>query len=333
MLILFVLYLAFCSVDEGFVPTPSVLSIRGISKICTPDTPGYSDKSICYDISYIDQNMKLITNSKAQIQDGYFINANGLLEIVPYGYMVSSDKRSYSAKTNTANYEQPYFTNVNTIIDASINRLQDIIKTANARDIKGYENQIVYLENQKLSVKDDNKISNKRYNSDNFNITYHTDPTKETPTDANNLVVGRMWINDEYGNLKSVPYDDVKNTTHYYPSGSYVFNPPAFVPNYEESVFLSKVSNVPTFTILDNKDQYKGSRLDNELRCNASDKHRCMRSGNCVLFGGEKCVSGDQMGPTIKSNYSDITVINRDYYYYKGTCYGNCPYLVADENI
>lgn len=305
----------------------------GVSKICNKDTAGYSDKNICYDISYVDQTTNLTKFAKAQIKNDYFINTNGLIETVPYGYDVSTDKRSYSAKTNVANYEETYFTNVNSIIDASINILQDLIKTANARDIKGYENQIIYLQNQKLSVKDDNKTSNKKYNSDNLNITYHTDPIKEIPTDANNLVVGRMWINDADGNLKSVPYDYVKNTTHYYPSGSYIFNPPTFVPNYEESVFLSKVSNIPTFTLLNNHQEYKGSRLDSELSCNAKDKHRCMRSGSCVLFGGEKCVSGDEMGPTIKSNYSDITIINRDYYYYKGICYGNCPYLVLDENM
>jgi hypothetical protein len=169
------------------------------------------------------------------------------------------------------------------------------------------------------------------YNSDNVDITYHSDPTKETPPDANNLVVGQMWIKDASGNLKSVPYSEVKNTTLYYPSGSYVFNPPAYVPNYEESVFLSKLSNLPTVMTVNTPSTNDfcpgtvGSTIDRETRCNALDHSSCTKSNCCVLFGGEKCVSGDAMGPSIKSNYSDIMIINRDYYYYKGSCYGNCP--------
>ena len=41
-------------------------------------------------------------------------------------------------------------------------------------------------------------------------------------------------------------------------------------------------------------------------------------------FGGTKCVAGDQNGPTLRNNYGDLTIKNRDFYYYKGKCYGNC---------
>jgi hypothetical protein len=44
-----------------------------------------------------------------------------------------------------------------------------------------------------------------------------------------------------------------------------------------------------------------------------------------VLLGGSKCVSGNENGPSVKSNYSDILVRNKDSYMYMGKCYGNCP--------
>ena len=42
------------------------------------------------------------------------------------------------------------------------------------------------------------------------------------------------------------------------------------------------------------------------------------------MLNGEKCVAGNQDGPTFKTDSGeDITV---DYYYYQNKCYGNsCP--------
>jgi hypothetical protein len=282
--IIFLLYLAYCCLidysKEGFV-----LDQKGVSSICTPEMAEYTNANICFDISYTDPTTNVIKQAKAKISPGYFIGPSGLLDVVPYGYTASRDKRSYIA--------------------------------------------VEVLNKSKVST--GNKTSNTSYNSDNLNVTYHTDPTKETPPDANNLLVGQMWIKDASGNLKSVPYSDVKNTTHYYPAGSYIFNPPTYIPNYEDSVFLSKMSNLPT-DISDNKPRTDdfcagtaSSTLNREMRCNGLNKESCGKSNCCVLFGNSKCVAGDAMGPSIKSNYSDTTLINRDFYYYKGTCYGNCP--------
>jgi len=88
---------------------------------------------------------------------------------------------------------------------------------------------------------------------------------------------------------------------------------------------LPTIENVKTNkNNLDFCEETKTSAINRETKCNLLDKKECKKSNCCVLFGGEKCVAGDVMGPKIKSNYSDITIINRDYYYYKGECYGNC---------
>jgi hypothetical protein len=70
-----------------------------------------------------------------------------------------------------------------------------------------------------------NKTSNKMYNSDNFDITYHPEPVAED-----------VWKLDANGKLIKVPYYEIKNKT-WYSVGKY---PAIYVPNYEESVRLSQ---------------------------------------------------------------------------------------------
>ena len=59
--------------------------------------------------------------------------------------------------------------------------------------------------------------------------------------------------------------------------------------------------------------------------CGKLEKDACASTSCCVLLGGSRCVGGNEKGPTMKANYGDITIINRDHYFYKGKCYGNCP--------
>ena len=336
---LFLVYLAYCVSKEEYINfserNRQVLSIPGISSICRPNSSSYGDPTVCFDISYVDAVSGNLIQGKAEIEPGYFINKSGVLQIVPYGYTVSSDKRSYLTKTNTSIYKEASDENTIAEIDKKIISLQGLIDSTidivkDAEKIKGYEQEIRYLRKKRVTLLDTNTTSNKMYNSDNLDITYHADPTKETPSDSNSLSVGEMWMKDVDGKLKVVSYKDNINTTRYYPSGSYVFNPPAYVPNYEESVFLSKMSNFPNVSSIikpftdDFCPDTASSTIDRETKCNALDHSSCKNSKCCVLFGGEKCVAGNHKGPTITSNYSDITIINRDYYYYKGKCYGNC---------
>ena len=58
--------------------------------------------------------------------------------------------------------------------------------------------------------------------------------------------------------------------------------------------------------------------------CAKLTKKNCNATTCCVMLDGEKCVAGNQDGPTFKTESGkDITV---DYYYYQNKCYGNsCP--------
>lgn len=58
--------------------------------------------------------------------------------------------------------------------------------------------------------------------------------------------------------------------------------------------------------------------------CGKLTKKNCNATTCCVMLNGEKCVAGNQDGPTFKTESGkDITI---DYYYYQNKCYGNsCP--------
>jgi len=71
--------------------------------------------------------------------------------------------------------------------------------------------------------------------------------------------------------------------------------------------------------------------LDNNT-CNNLDNNACKMTGCCVSLGGTKCVAGNEQGPTMKYNYSNYLVKDRDYYFYKNKCYGNCPYYDTGIN-
>jgi hypothetical protein len=243
--------------------------------------------SECYDISY--QDTKGEKGINAEILPGYFIDISGYLDEVPFGYKVSSDMRSY--------------------------------EPLDKKNIQGQRTK----SETKIS---ENKTSNKEYNSDNLDMIFHSDPLANIKDDD---MTGKMWVKND-GNLIAVPYNEVKNRTLYYEPGIYEFNSASYVPNYPESVFLSKLSNEITTKEVNNIPSKKNdicastesSKINRDAKCNNLKKDLCSSTECCVLLGGEKCVAGDEKGPYVKSNYSDQTIINRDYYYYREKCYGHC---------
>ena len=67
--------------------------------------------------------------------------------------------------------------------------------------------------------------------------------------------------------------------------------------------------------------------------CQNTDIHDCASKSCCVLLGGSKCVKGNATGPTNMSNYGDIFLKNKDFYYYKNKCYGNCKNTIYKKPI
>lgn len=172
-----------------------------------------------------------------------------------------------------------------------------------------------------------------KYNSDNLDVEYHDDISATGSNNIYNTQMGKAQVYDVKGNLVDVISNEVQGSIVYYQPGSYKYGATTYVPYYEDSVFLSRSTNAlvnkPTYVTTNvgagfcNK--YKADPIQIEQKCNTINNETCAATTCCVLLGGQKCVAGGVNGPTMKDNYSDFLVKNKDFYYYQGKCYGNCP--------
>ena len=172
------------------------------------------------------------------------------------------------------------------------------------------------------------KNSADHYNLQNVNVQYHMD----TPTDDTGSESKGTWVKGPTGALIYVPWSDTDGSITYNQPGTYPYGASSYVPSYEDSVYLSKLTNeystAPITDSIKNAggfcNAYANDKDALEQRCNAIDPDTCASTQCCVLLGGAKCVAGNAGGPQYKSNYSDVKVLNKDFYYYQGKCYGNC---------
>jgi len=68
----------------------------------------------------------------------------------------------------------------------------------------------------------------------------------------------------------------------------------------------------------------KSSSASLKESCAKLTRKNCNSTTCCIMLNGEKCVAGNQDGPTFKTESGED--INIDYYYYQNKCYGNsCP--------
>jgi hypothetical protein len=141
------------------------------------------------------------------------------------------------------------------------------------------------------------------------------------------------YVIDKNGNRVALGKVKTQPDQLYYTAGSYPFGSANYVPKYEDSVYLSKLTGETMATPLENTAAMQGGFCTQEAHnplkidemCQAMDKNKCASTSCCVLLGGAKCVGGTGNGPTMTGHYSDVTIRDRDYYYYQGKCYGNCP--------
>ena len=178
------------------------------------------------------------------------------------------------------------------------------------------------------------------YDPANLDIDYiKEDEIAEEPQD------NVAWVKDKDGNMVELEQGDqneaankLSDNIKYYEPGTYKYGSSSYVPTYQDSIYLSKTTGESTVTeVIDNDaiskgicSHYKDHPEKMESECNKLNKNICASTNCCVLFGGSKCVAGNARGPTSKLNYGDVTIRNRDYYYYKGKCYGNC---VSQPNV
>lgn len=240
------------------------------------------------------------------IPHGYYkYNAKNMAPI-PYGYYASTDKTQIFPNTVASQW-----TDIGSKqMDASKNN--GVTKNSNASTNVDFSN---------------NKYSNDSRSI--MNVQYHI--SESDLMKQNDLSFGQTWVYDTSGNKVAFPSTKVQGNIVYYTPGSYPFGTSNYVPNYEDTIQLSKTTGISTTTPFISETKSSGfcnysktSPTMVENSCRSLNKDTCATTDCCVLFGGATCVAGDQYGPTQKTNYGDVFIRNKDYYYYRGKCYGNC---------
>lgn len=169
--------------------------------------------------------------------------------------------------------------------------------------------------------------------ANNYNINYHESAEQlMQKAGPNDLSFGSITVSDQNGNPVKIPYNDIQGTVTYYQPGSFPFGGSTYIPKYEDSVYLSRLTQLsttapytPSTGPMGACEKYANLPAQKEEYCRSLDANTCGSTSCCVLLGGSKCVSGNANGPTYKNNYGDYLLRNKDTYYYNGQCYGNCP--------
>lgn len=201
-------------------------------------------------------------------------------------------------------------------------------KTANGNFLPGYK------QNPDLISPTGNFQYDQTYNdiSNNLDVEFHADPkTLQEQNGMNNSEFGSVTVLDQSGNLITIPRSSVQGDITYFQPSTFKYGISTYVPKYEDSVYLSRTSHMPTMAEYRSAFKTVGFCEENkqfpeklEEKCNALSAETCASTSCCVLLGGAKCVAGNANGPTIKQNYGDVFVRNKDYYTHLGKCYGNC---------
>jgi len=179
----------------------------------------------------------------------------------------------------------------------------------------------------------ENNPNSLKYNANDIEIQYH-DNIDDLVAQGGiyDLSFGTMVVVDSAGQKIAIPYVPGRALPIYNTPGSFVYGPSNYVPNYADSIYLSRSTGmstvstaVPVTTELGGFCEHsKMNKTEIELNCNRLESNVCAATSCCVLLGGTKCVAGDEKGPIMKANYTDPFIRNKDLYYYQGKCYGNC---------
>jgi hypothetical protein len=118
----------------------------------------------------------------------------------------------------------------------------------------------------------------------------------------------------------------------YYEPGSFTFNSTGYIPSYEDSIYISKSTNLSQVAKIEDAPYKQGGfckEFENDIfikneKCGTLKKDICGSTDCCILMGGTKCVSGNEFGPSVNAVFSDVTIKNRDHWYYREKCYGHC---------
>ncbi len=192
-----------------------------------------------------------------------------------------------------------------------------------------------YVDNPNLISKTGKFDYNNDYSTiqNNIDVQFHDSVEDlKKQNDMYDLSFGSITVLDQTGNLVVLPRSQIQGDITFHRPDAFLFGASTYVPKYEDSVYLSRSSHMPTmaeyrsaFKTVGFCEEQQRSPFKMEEKCNNLSAETCASTSCCVLLGGAKCVSGSETGPAMKQNYSDLFVRNKDYYTHMGKCYGNCP--------
>ena len=85
----------------------------------------------------------------------------------------------------------------------------------------------------------------KSYDTNNYDVLYHdTEESIKYQSGIYGTSIGTTMVLDPCGNKVLIPYSKPQGFPTYYNPGSYKYGANTYVPNYEDSVYLSKMNNV-----------------------------------------------------------------------------------------
>lgn len=255
-------------------------------------------------------------NKYLSIPDGYMKINTSQMEPIPYGYTLSFDKNSLVPTPGLGPYNEMIKRGTVSIpTDSAGNKLAipagfiKINDSTMARipvniSISEYINTI----NSSLTG----------YDANNLDAVYHEDGNWEYDRGSSDLSTGGRVYYETTG------------------SGSGSRRSSPYVPTYEDSIYYSTIDGKTYITPEIGREitppEISGgfcsayASLPNKLEeaCSKTDNKSCGSTTCCVLVGGTRCMAGNETGPKNTAIYSDLTLLNKDYYYYQGKCYGNC---------
>jgi ankyrin repeat protein len=91
------------------------------------------------------------------------------------------------------------------------------------------------------SVTYSSTIENPKYNSGNYDVSYHDSPESiKSQSGVYGTDFGTTMVVDPCGNKILIPYNESQGHSIYYEPGSYKYGASTYIPTYEDSVYFSK---------------------------------------------------------------------------------------------
>jgi hypothetical protein len=145
--------------------------------------------------------------SNGVIPDGYYKINDREMKKIPYGYTTNTDKDELLPNTQSAFW-------------------------------------VDYVKKEE-NVQEDPMIINTNTYTPNLDVSYHADEeTIKYQSGVYGTSFGTTVVVDNNGNKILIPYNPAQGFPTYYKPGTYKYGANIYVPNYEESIYLSKMNRI-----------------------------------------------------------------------------------------